>query len=215
MHRHLSNLVFLATLLAFMSSGAAVHASEGREGWTYDVRLGAGVATVSYDEQNYHVADFEAFVIGGALRLGGFIGPHFVLGAELAATWGAGVGTLRTPTPDRTWFYDDYPRSSTYGYFAPLGVFMELYPWTSQGWFVSASAGVGLMQLPQFAPDADGGLMSRYAVELGYELSHGGKQGAAVYLRLDRWSGEELPFSEHPDGLVSSQLLAGMRWTMQ
>ena len=202
----------LATLLFVSGLGADAQASEGREGWTYDFRLGAGVATLRYEESDYEVADFEAFVIGGALRLGGFIGPHVVLGAELAATWGTRVGALRAR--DRSWFYDDYPHSSSYGYFSPLGVFIELYPWTSRGWFVSASAGVGLMELPQFSPAADGGLMSRYAFELGYELSRSGKQGPALYLRLDRWSGEELPFAEHPDGLVSTEVLAGLRWTM-
>lgn len=204
----------LATLLFASGLGSAARASEGRAGWTYDFRLGAGVATVRYEERDEVVADFEAFVLGGGLRIGGFIGPHVVLGAELAATWGTRVGTLRRRY--QNWFYDDYPRSSSYGYFSPLGVFIELYPWTSQGWFVSASAGVGLMQLPQFSPAADGGLMSRYALELGYELSRSGKEGPALYLRLDRWSGDELPWSsEHPDGLVSSQLLAGVRWTMR
>lgn len=204
--------VLLATLLAFSALAVDASASETREGWTYDLSLGAGVATARYDERDDPVASFEAFVLGGSLRLGGFIGPHVLLGAELAVGWGAGVGTLRVH--DRTWFNDDYPRGSSYGYFSPLGVFIALYPWTSAGWFLSASAGVGLMQLPQFAPSAEGGLMSRYAFELGYELSGSGKEGPALYLRLDRWSGEELPFAENPDGLVSSQLLAGLRWSL-
>jgi len=47
-----------------------------------------------------------------------------------------------------------------------------------------------------------------------YELGRTGKRGAAVYLRHERWGGSELPFTEdHPDGLVSRELLVGLRWS--
>lgn len=203
---------FLATLLALLSLGGTAHASEGREGWTFDIRLGAGVASNAYDENDVPVADFESLVVGGALRLGGFIGPHVLLGAELAVNWGAVVGDLRVRDP--SYFSDGYPRGSTYGYFAPLGVFLELYPWQNEGWFVSAFGGVGVMQLPSFSFTANSAVMARYGFDLGYELSRTGKAGPALYLRFERWAGEELPFTDYPDAIASTQLLAGLRWTL-
>jgi hypothetical protein len=215
--------VFVATLLALMSFASAVRASEaqgsegraseGREGWTFDIRLGAGVASNTYDESDRPVADFEAFAVAGALRLGGFIGPHVLLGGELAVGWGGRAGELRVQDPE--YFSDGYPRGSSYGYFAPLGVFIELYPWRNEGVFVSASGGVGVTQLPSFSPGDYEAFMSRYAFELGYELSRTGKLGPAVYLHFERWAGSETPLStDYPAGLVSTQLLAGLRWTL-
>jgi hypothetical protein len=206
--------VFVATLLPLLVLAAEARASDAREGWSFDIRLGAGVATATYDESDRPLAHFEAFVVGGALRLGGFIGPHVLIGPELAVTWGGGVGEPRIHLPNE--ISQGYPRGSTYGYFAPLGAFIELYPWAREGVFVSASGGVGLMELPDFGPGDYMAFMARYAFELGYELSESGKEGPAVYLHFERWRGAESILStDYPDGLESSQLLAGLRWTLQ
>lgn len=211
--------VFLATLVTLLSLGGTARAdgagegAEGREGWTVDIRLGMGAATSTYDMSELPVAEYESFVVGGALRLGGFLGPQVLLGFELAVTWGSRVGELRVLEPKE--FAQGYPRGSSYGYFAPLGVFIELYPWADEGLFVSASGGVGLLQLPAFSPGDLDAFMARYAFEVGYELSQTGKLGPAVYLHFERWAGEESVLStDYPDGIVSSQLLAGLRWSL-
>lgn len=209
----LASLFVSSTVHASEAHASEAHASEERQGWSFDIRLGAGVATATYDMDEQPVADFEALVVAGALRLGGFIGPHVLLGGELAVTWGSGVGEPRILVPDE--FSPGYPRGSSYGYFAPLGAFIEVYPWRDQGYFVSASAGVGVMQLPKFSPVDHEAFLARYAFELGYELSGGGKHGPAIYLHFERWAGGETYLStDYPDGLVSSQLLAGLRWTL-
>jgi hypothetical protein len=183
-----------------------------RSGFSCDLRLGAGLAGVVYDEDDRAIADFEAFVLGGAMRFGGFLNPHVVIGAELVLSGGLGIGELRVRDP--TFFSrDGYPTGATFGSFSPFGAFVEVYPWESEGLFFGAAGGVGFMGLPRFG-DASGGVMARYALELGYELGRTGKDGPAVYLRHERWGGSELPMSEdHPDGLVSRELLVGLRWS--
>ncbi len=183
-----------------------------RSGFSLDLRLGAGVASVAYDDTGRPVADFEAFALGGALRFGSFLNPHVVIGAELAASWGVGFGELRVRDPS---FFgpDGYPTDATYGSFSPLGAFIEVYPWQREGFFFGAAGGVGFMGLPRFG-DGEGGVMARYALELGYELGRTGKRGAAVYLRHDRWAGSEIPISvERPDGIESRELVVGLRWS--
>jgi hypothetical protein len=186
-----------------------------RSGFSCDLRLGVGVASVTYDEDDRPVADFGAFAFGGAMRFGGFLNPHVVIGAELAFLGGTGVGAIHVRAP--SFFVENgYPKGATYGSFSPFGVFLEIYPWEDEGFFFGAAAGVGMMQLPSFdtSDGSKGGAMARYALELGYELGRTGKQGPAVYVRHERWEGAELPMAEdHPDGLVSRELLVGLRWS--
>ena len=145
------------------------------------------------------------------MRFGAFVNPYLLLGAELAFSWGSGVGDLRVRDP--AFFSGGYPSGATYGNVAPFGAFVEMYPWQSEGLFFGAAAGVGFMGLPSFG-DAEGGVMARYALELGYELGRTGKRGLAVYVHYHRWGGSELPISEErPDGLVSRELLVGLRWS--
>lgn len=204
---------FSATLLAVIALAVDASASEAREGWTFDIRLGAGVASNTYDESDRAVADFDAFVLGGGLRLGGFVGSQVLLGFELDVLWGSGVGELSVRDPD--FFSDGYPRGDSYGYFSPLGVFVEVYPVQGEGFFMNVSGGIGLVELPDIGPGDYEAFMARYAFELGYELSGSGKLGPAVYLHFERWAGGETGLStDYPDGLASTQLLAGLRWTL-
>jgi hypothetical protein len=203
-----------AALLAALSVNVEARAAEPEasaeaaphSGFLSEIHFAAGGASLTYDESDSPVADFAALTLACALRLGGFLGPHVALGAELAATWGAGVGPLHVR--DRSYFYDDYPRGSTFGYFAPIGVFLELYPMQGDGVFFGASAGIGLMELPELS-QASGGLMSRWGLELGYTFGRG-----ASYLRYEHWQGAELPIAtDYPDGLSSDGLLLGARWS--
>jgi hypothetical protein len=198
--------------VALARPSAEEEARAQRSGFSFDLRLGAGVASVTYDEDDRPVADFGAAALGAAMRFGGFLDPHLVIGAEVAFDGGVGVGSMRVRTP--AFFADGhYPTRATYGSFSPFGVFVEIYPWESEGVFFGGAAGVGILQLPSF-DDSRGGVMARYALELGYELGRTGKRGPAVYLRYQRWAGSELPMSEdHPDGLVSRELLVGLRWS--
>jgi hypothetical protein len=184
-----------------------------RSGFSFDLRLGAGLASVSYDEDERPIADFDAVALGGAMRLGGFLDPHVVVGAELALLWGSSVGDVQVRDPS---FFgvDERPGSPAYGSVSPLGLFVEVYPWESEGFFFGAAAGIGFVQLPRFGDETQGGVMARYALELGYELGRTGKHGPALYLRHERWAGTESPLAEdHPAGLVSRELLVGLRWS--
>lgn len=183
-----------------------------RSGFTFDVRLGVGAASASFTESDYEVANFEAVAVGGALRFGWFLGRHVLLGGEVAAVWHGGVGTLRIRDPG---FFSGrrQPDEASYGVFAPLGVFVEVYPLPEEGLYASLGGGVGFMDLPKFSLGGTG-LLSGYSVELGYELSRAEKVGPAPFIRYSRWAGEESPItSEHPDGLVSRELLLGLRWS--
>lgn len=201
----------LAALLIALVLCSEARASAGRRGLTGDLRISVGLASVSYDQSKAPIADFEAAVFAGGLRFGSFVSRHLALGTELSAARGAIVGPLRVRDPDA---FDAEPLSNViYGYVAPLGVFIELYPRRRSGFFLSGSSGVGMMKLPTFAPAAEGGTMARYAFELGHEGFRDGKGGAwGVYLRLEHWRGIEAGVAERPNGIVSNQLFLGFRW---
>jgi hypothetical protein len=203
------------TLLAFCprAAVAAGEAPDGRrrDGFSFDLRLAAGGATVAFTESDHPVADFEALAIGGSARFGWFLGPHVLMGAELGSSWHSGVGALRVKDP--AYFDSGVPSGATYSVIMPLGVFVEVYPWVDAGWFLALSGAVGFIDLPSFSDGNSHVLTSGYSLDIGYELSGGAKRGPAVFTRYSRWAGEEFFVSEHPDGLVSRALLVGLRWS--
>jgi hypothetical protein len=182
-----------------------------RSGFTFDMRLCVGAASAEFTESDYAVADFDAVTIGGALRFAWFLSQHVLLGAELAGGWHGGVGQLRIHDP--SYFVSKgLPDEASYGVLAPLGVFVEVYPLPGEGLYASIGGGIGFIDLPRFSDG--GGLLSGYSLELGYELSRAAKVGPAPFVRYSRWAGEEAPMStDHPDGLVSRELLVGLRWS--
>lgn len=199
-----------------MCPSAAVAASEeptapARDGFSFDLRLAAGGATAAFTESDYPVADFEALAISGSARFGGFLGPHVLMGAELGSSWHSGVGALRVKDPP--YFNSGLPNEATYSVIMPLGVFVEVYPWVDAGWFLAVSGAVGFIDLPSFSEGNSDVLTSGYSFDIGYELSGNAKRGPAVFARYSRWAGEEFFVSEHPDGLVSRELLVGLRWS--
>lgn len=183
-----------------------------RSGFTFDMRLCVGAASAQFTERDYAVADFDAVTIGGALRFGWFLGQRVLLGAEFVGAWHGGVGTLRIHDP--SYFSGKrLPDEASYGMLAPLGVFVEVYPLPGEGLYASLGGGVGFIDLPRFSLGG-GGVLSGYSLELGYELSRAAKVGPGPFIRYSRWAGEEPPMSsEHPDGLVSKELLVGLRWS--
>jgi len=183
-----------------------------RSGFTFDMRLCVGAASAEFTESDYPVADFDAVTIGGALRFAWFLGPHVLLGAELAGGWHGGVGKLSIHDP--SYFTGKrLPDEANYGVLTPLGVFVEVYPLPGEGVYASLGGAIGFIDLPRFS-HGGGGLLSGYSLELGYELSRAAKVGPAPFVRYSRWAGEESPMaSEHPDGLVSRELLVGLRWS--
>jgi hypothetical protein len=195
----------------FMVLPPAPAAPSERSGFSFDLRLGAGAATAQFTEGDRDVAAFPALAIGGALRFGWFLDRHVLVGAEVASSWHTGVGHLTVQ--DLDYFNGDaLPSDATYTAVAPLGVFIEVYPWERQGFFISVAGGVGGLALPSFSDTDAGPLMAGYSLELGYELSRETKVGPAPFIRYSRWAGEEF-FEEHPDGLVSRELLVGLRWS--
>lgn len=182
-----------------------------RDGFTFDLRLAPGAASANFTESDRAIADFEAFALGASARFGWFVGPHVLLGAELSSSWHAGVGSLRVR--DAEYFRGRQPGEAHYTVVAPLGGFVELYPWRDAGWFLALGGGVGIIDLPGFSDGNKMVLTSGYSLDLGYELSPSFKQGPAAFLRYSRWAGEQFIVSEHPDGLVSRELLLGLRWS--
>jgi hypothetical protein len=183
-----------------------------RDGFSFDLRLAAGGATAHFTESDRPVADFEALAVAGSARFGWFLSPHVLLGAELSSSWHSGLGTLGVQDP--AYFYPDgVPSAASYTVVAPVGVFVEVYPWLHSGWFFSVAGGVGFIDLPSFSNGNSNVYTSGFSLDAGYELSGSGKNGPAVFARFSRWAGEEFIVSEHPDGLVSSELLVGVRWS--
>jgi hypothetical protein len=203
------------TLLAFWPGTAAAAsdapAEPARDGFSFDLRLAAGGATAEFTESDYPVADFEALAISGSARFGWFLGPHVLMGAELGSSWHSGVGALRAKDP--LYFDSAVVSGATYSVVMPLGVFVEVYPWVDAGWFLALSGSVGFIDLPSFSEGDSHVLTSGYSLDIGYELSGSAKRGPAVFARYSRWAGEEFIVSEHPDGLVSRELLVGLRWS--
>jgi hypothetical protein len=203
------------TLLVFWP-GAAIAANDApaehaRGGFSFDLRLAAGGATAAFTESDYPVADFEALAIGGSARFGWFLGPHVLMGAELGSSWHSSVGALRVK--DTSYFDSGVPSGASYSIIVPLGVFVEAYPWVDAGWFLALSGAVGFIDLPSFSDGNSHVLTSGYSLDIGYELSGSAKRGPAVFARYSGWAGEEFFSSEHPDGLVSRELLVGLRWS--
>lgn len=199
-----------------LSSSAALASDEGdgepeRRGFSFDLRLAAGGASAEFTESDAPVAAFEAVALGGSARFGWFVGPHVLLGAELGSSWHTSVGRLRLQDP--LFFNRGLPADATFAAIAPLGVFVEVYPWRDAGWFAAIAGGVGWMDLPAFSVGSSNVYTSGYSLDVGYELSGNVKRGAAVFMRYSRWAGEEFIVSDHPDGLVSRELLVGLRWS--
>jgi hypothetical protein len=204
--------VFLAAFLAVIALDTEACASGIRAGITGELRLSIGLATVAYDESDAPVAEFEAAACNYALRLGAFLGRHVVLGAEVAATWSRMTSTLRVRDARS---FGAAPSHVSYGYIAPLGAFIELYPGARSGVFFGAAGGVGMMKLPPLSLEAGSGTMARYVFELGYDPSRSsGEPGWGAYVQLEHWRGADGGLARQPDGLVSSQLLLGFRWTL-
>jgi hypothetical protein len=203
------------TLLVLCPGGAAAAsdapAQHARDGFSFDLRLAAGGATAAFTESDRPVADFDALALGGSARFGWFTGPHVLLGAEISSSWHSGVGSLRVHDPP--YFYEGLPSEASYSVVAPLGVFVEVYPWVDAGWFVALSGGVGFIDLPSFSDGDSNVITSGFSLDVGSELSGSAKRGPAVFVRYSRWAGEEFIVSEHPDGLVSRELLVGLRWS--
>ena len=216
--RNVTRLGALGVLLGAVAVVAPARAETPRDvmtersGFTFDLRVNTGAASAEFTESDYPVADFDAIAVGAAARFAWFVGHHVLLGAELVGTWHGGVGKLRIH--DTSYFNNrGIPESASYGVLAPLGVFVEVYPFDDIGLYASLGGGIGLIDLPLFA-DGGSGPLSGYSLELGYELSGTAKVGPAPFLRYSRWAGEESPISsEHPDGLVSRELLLGLRWS--
>jgi hypothetical protein len=182
-----------------------------RSGFSFDARLCVGAASAEFSESDRPVADFDAVSIGGALRFGWFLSQSVLLGAELAGAWHGGMGELRIHDPSY-FVAKGLPDEASYGVLAPLGVFIEVYPLPAEGWYASLAGAVGFIDLPRFSDT--GGLLAGYALELGYELSRAAKVGPAPFVRYSYQAGEETPMSsDHPDGLVSRELLVGLRWS--
>ena len=206
----------LSLALSFVPTAALAQSEAppdepGRAGFSFDLRLASGAATAAFTESDGPIADFEAFALGGAARFGWFLSPRVLLGAELTATWHTGVGTLRVKDP--LYFVGDgTPNAATYSVVAPLGVFVEVYPWPEAGWFFAVAGGVGFTDLPSFSDGNSNVLTSGFSLDAGYELGSA-KRGPAVFVRYSRWAGEEFFVSEHPDGLLSRELLVGLRWS--
>lgn len=203
------------TLLAVWPSAALAAddapAELDRDGFSFDVRVAAGAATAAFTESDRPVADFDALTLGGSTRFGWFVGPRVLIGAELGFGWHSGVGSLDVHDP--LYFGDGVPSEATYSVVAPLGVFVEVYPWVDSGWFLAGSGGVGFIDLPSFSDGNESVLTSGFSLDIGYELSRRAKRGPAVFARYSRWAGEEFIVSDHPDGLVSRELLVGLRWS--
>jgi hypothetical protein len=175
------------------------------------LRLGAGGASADFSESDRPVAEFEALALGGSARFGWFVGPHVLLGAELTSSWHSAVGSLAVA--DRPYFDAGVPNTAAYSVIVPLGIFVEAYPWLDSGWFLAVAGGVGWMDLPRFSDGNSNVLTSGFSLDVGYEFSASVKRGPALFVRYSRWAGEEFFVSEHPDGLVSRELLVGLRWS--
>lgn len=213
-------LALLCCLGVLSSRAGVAHAQaeesasvDERSGFTFDLALSAGAARAEFSESDYPVADFDALSLGVDARWGWFVGQHVLLGAEMAVSWHTAAGAIRVDGTRGYFSNGAEPTQASYGVIAPLGVFVAVYPLPGEGLFFGASGAVGFLGLPAFA-EADTGLMSGYSFELGYELSRTAKRGPAFFLRYSRWAAEEAPFStDHPDGLVSRELLLGARWS--
>ncbi|HTV20178.1 MAG TPA: hypothetical protein VMG12_15950 [Polyangiaceae bacterium] len=182
-----------------------------RRGFSFDLRLGGGGAAAAFTENDRPVVDFESFALGGSARFGWFLGPHVLLGAELTASWHSSVGALRVHDP--VYFSSQgQPSGAAYTAIIPLGMFVEVYPWRDAGWFAAVAGGVGWLDLPTFSFDDINIYTAGYSLDVGYQFGGSGKRGPAVFGRYSRWGGEEI-FSEPSDGLVSRELLVGLRWS--
>lgn len=174
-----------------------------------DIKLSVGGVQAAFWRRNFLVAEFDALSINLELRYGWFSNQHLLIGLE--GVGGAHVVVsdleLREVTPYGV------PADEVYSVVAPLGVFFELYPFSDEGAYVAASAGVGFMFLedhPEFGPGEY--FLGRYSFELGYELSGSGKRGLGCFVRYNRWGASGALNSDEPQ-VTSHDVAAGARWS--
>jgi hypothetical protein len=210
----------LCCLAVLGASAGVAHAEDerptpigDRSGFSFDLALSAGAASAEFTESDYPVADFQALALELDARWGWFVSRHLLLGGAFAISWHAGMGNIYLK--DVTYFSNEgAPRHGFYEVYAPLGVFAEFYPLDNEGLFIGIGGAIGLMALPGFSTGDGDAILSGYAFEAGYELSRYGKLGPALFVRYRRWAAEEFSYvEEHPDGLLSTELSIGVRWT--
>jgi hypothetical protein len=192
---------FLLELRA-IGGGAAV-------GWT---------ATDSEGVNDIPVVDQYASTFGLGLRAGFPIGSYVNLGYTASFARYSQVGELEVR--DAEAFGDEYwLRETSYTLWSPVGVFLELYPITGNGFFFSLTGSLGWMpantNLPPNTID-EGLIMAGYALEAGYEFDRTQKHGPGAFLRYAGWAGSQSPlYTDFPEGVDSRELTLGLRWTLR
>ena len=96
-----------------------------------------------------------------------------------------------------------------------MGLFVEVYPSATAGLFLGASAGLGLMLLPEFGyGPGEGAFMAGRGAELGYDVARDGDRVLGVSLRYTEWRGRDLGVViDDAHSLVSRELGLCVRWT--
>ena len=188
--------------LRAIGGGAAV-------GWTS--RASDGVTEVP-------VVDQYASTFGLGLRAGWPIGSHVQLGGTASFAGYSQVGELDVRDAE-AFGGEGWLRETSYSLWSPVGVFLEVYPITGNGFFFSVTGSLGWMpansNLPPNKID-EGLIMAGYALEAGYELDRTQKHGPGVFLRFAGWAGSQSPlYTDFPDGVDSRELTLGLRWALR
>lgn len=182
---------------------------------------GAAVGWAGADSEGVNdvpVVDQYAATFGLGLRAGFPVSSHVNLGYTAAVARYSQVGELEVRDAE-TFGGEYWLRETSYTLWAPVGLFLEIYPIIGSGFFFGVTGSVGWMpastNLPPNKID-EGLIMFGYALEAGYELDHTQKLGPGVFLRFAGWHGTQSPLStDYPDKVDSRELTLGLRWTLR
>jgi len=178
----------------------------------------AWTASASDGVSDVPVVDQYASTFGLGLRAGGPLSSHVQVGATASVTRYSQVGELEVRDAE-TFGDESWLRETSYTLWAPLGLFLEIYPITGNGFFFGVTGSVGWMPAnsnPPYGKIDEGLIMFGYSLEAGYELDRTQRHGPGVFLRFAGWHGTQSPlYTDFPDGVDSRELTLGLRWTLR
>lgn len=191
----------------------------------FDFRLLTGVAWATLSQDSNEVrsplpANFLAGCAGASVGFGRFAGSHVKIGYE-----GSGGVQRVLGTPQQmadTFGYSPPPQKPMQGdtwYFFPVGAYLAVYPWTTNGLSLGVHLGMGVAWVPDYESLDGSGWGGTAALELGYDDAWSTSMGWSLRLRYGATEftrgesdSEYYTYTTQQQNTTELTLVAGLSW---